>query len=155
VATEEPQLFWGVIASMWLGNLMLVLLNLPLVGIWVRMLTIPYYVLFPAIVAFSSIGVYSVNSNSFDLYTVAAFGFLGYVLVKLGSEPAPLLLGFVLGPLLEEHLRRAMIISHGDWTVFVRRPLSAALLFIAALVLVITFLPAVSRKREQVFVEEE
>jgi putative tricarboxylic transport membrane protein len=99
--------------------------------------------------------VYSVNNNSFDLYTVAAFGFLGYVLVKLGSEPAPLLLGFVLGQLLEEHLRRAMIISHGDWTVFVRRPLSATLLTIAALVLVITLLPAVSRKREQVFVEEE
>jgi TctA family transporter len=155
VATDEPQLFWGVITSMWVGNLMLVLLNLPLVGMWVRMLTIPYYVLFPAIVAFSSIGVYSVNNNSFDLYTVAGFGFLGYVLVKLGSEPAPLLLGFVLGPLLEEHLRRAMIISHGDWTVFVRRPLSATLLFVAALVLVITFLPAVSRRREQVFVEEE
>ena len=155
VATDEPALFWGVIASMWVGNLMLVLLNLPLVGMWVKMLTIPYYVLFPAIIAFSSIGVYSVNNNSFDLYTVAAFGFLGYVLVKLGSEPAPLLLGFVLGPLLEEHLRRAMIISHGDWTVFVRRPLSATLLAIAALVVVITFLPAVSRKREQVFVEEE
>jgi len=155
VAIDQPALFWGVITSMWVGNLMLVLLNLPLVGIWVWMLSIPYYVLFPAIIAFSAIGVYSVNSNSFDLYTVAGFGFLGYVLVKLGSEPAPLLLGFVLGPLLEEHLRRAMIISHGNWLVFVQRPLSAALLFIAVLVLAVTLLPAVSRKREQVFVEED
>jgi TctA family transporter len=155
VAIDEPQLFWGIITSMWVGNLMLVLLNLPLVGIWVRMLSIPYYVLFPAIIAFSAIGVYSVNSNSFDLYTVAGFGLLGYVLVKLGSEPAPLLLGFVLGPLLEEHLRRAMIISRGNWLVFVQRPLSATLLFVAVLVLAITVLPAVSRKRQQVFVEED
>jgi TctA family transporter len=106
VATDEPALFWGVIVSMWIGNLMLVLLNLPLIGVWVRLLKIPYYVLFPAILAFSAIGVYSINSNAFDLFAVAAFGILGYVLVKLDCEPAPLLLGFVLGPMLEEHLRR-------------------------------------------------
>ena len=153
VATEQPDLFWGVIASMWVGNLMLVLLNLPLIGIWVRLLHIPYYVLFPAIIAFCSIGVYSVNSNAFDLFTVALFGALGYVLVKLGCEPAPLLLGFVLGPMLEENLRRAMIISRGDPSVFVTRPLSAALIALAALVLVVVFLPAVARKREEVFQE--
>ena len=130
-------------------------LNLPLIGLWVKLLTIPYYVLFPAIMAFCSIGVYSVNSNVFDLYAVAFFGLLGYVLVKLRCEPAPLLLGFVLGPLLEENLRRAMIISRGDWLVFVQRPLSAALLLAAALVLAITVLPVVSRKRQQVFVEED
>ena len=114
VATEQPALFWGIIASMWIGNLMLIVLNLPLIGLWVKLLTVPYYVLFPIIMAFCSIGVYSVNSNVFDLYAVAFFGLLGYVLVKLRCEPAPLLLGFVLGPLLEENLRRAMILSRGD-----------------------------------------
>ena len=126
VATDEPALFWGIIVSMWIGNLLLVVLNLPLIGLWVRMLTIPYYVLFPAILAFSSIGVYSINSNAFDLFAVAAFGLLGYVLVKFDCEPAPLLLGFVLGPMLEEHLRRAMIIARGDPLVFLQRPISAA-----------------------------
>ena len=154
VATDEPALFWGVIASMWLGNLMLVLLNLPLIGLWVRLLTIPYYVLFPAILVFSAIGVYSVNSNAFDLFTVAVFGALSYVLIKLGGEPAPLLLGFVLGPMLEENLRRAMIISRGDPTVFLTRPLSAALILLAMVVLVIVLLPSVAKKREEVFVEE-
>jgi putative tricarboxylic transport membrane protein len=154
VATDQPALFWGVIVSMWIGNLMLVLLNLPLIGIWVRLLKIPYYVLFPAILAFSAIGVYSVNSNAFDLFTVAVFGFLGYVLVKLECEPAPLLLGFILGPMLEEHLRRAMIISHGDPSTFVTRPLSGALLALALFILVIVFMPAIAKKREQVFQEE-
>src|SRR5262245_3799711 len=154
VATDEPALFWGVIASMWLGNLMLVLLNLPLIGLWVRLLTIPYNVLFPAILVFSAIGVYSINSNAFDLFTVAAFGALGYVLIKLGCEPAPLLLGFILGPMLEENLRRAMIISRGDPTVFFTRPLSAALILIAIAVLVVVLLPSVAKKREEVFVEE-
>jgi TctA family transporter len=155
VATEQPTLFWGVIASMWIGNLMLVLLNLPLVGLWVRLLTIPYYLLFPAIVAFCAIGVYSINSNPFDLYAVAVFGLLGYVLIKLGCEPAPLLLGFVLGPMLEEHLRRAMIISRGDPTVFFTRPLSAGLMLLAVIVLAVLFLPTIARKREQVFQEGE
>ncbi|MBB3973689.1 tripartite tricarboxylate transporter permease [Hansschlegelia beijingensis] len=154
VAIEQPQLFWGVITSMWIGNLMLVMLNLPLVGLWVRLLTIPYTVLFPAILVFCSIGVFSVNSNVFDLYTVAFFGLVGYVLIKLGCEPAPLLLGFVLGPMLEENLRRAMTISRGDWTVFFTRPLSATLLVIALLVLVLVFLPSIRAKREEVFQEE-
>jgi TctA family transporter len=154
VATEKPDLFWGIIASMWIGNLMLIVLNLPLIGLWVKLLTVPYYVLFPIIMAFCSIGVYSVNSNIFDLFAVAFFGLLGYALVKLRCEPAPLLLGFVLGPMLEENLRRAMILSHGDPTAFVTRPISAGLLAIALAVLVIVFLPSVKKKREEVFAEE-
>jgi TctA family transporter len=155
VATEQPALFWGIIASMWIGNLMLVILNLPLVGLWVKLLTVPYYVLFPIIMAFCSIGVYSVNSNVYDLYSVAFFGLVGYVLVKLRCEPAPLLLGFVLGPLLEENLRRAMILSRGDFSIFVTRPISATLLAIAAAVLIVVLLPSVRRKREEVFVEDD
>lgn len=155
VATEQPTLFWGIIASMWIGNLMLVILNLPLIGLWVRLLTIPYYVLFPIIMAFCSIGVYSVNANVYDLYAVAFFGLLGYVLVKLRCEPAPLLLGFVLGPLLEENLRRAMILSRGNPATFIERPISAALLAIAVIVLIVVFLPAVRKKRDEVFVEED
>ena len=154
VATEQPVLFWGIIVSMWVGNLLLILLNLPLIGIWVRLLTIPYYLLFPAILAFSCIGVYSVNNNAFDLYTVTFFGLLGYILVKLECEPAPLLLGFILGPLLEENLRRAMIIARGNAMVFVERPISAVLLAASAIVLVIVFLPAISKRREEIFVEE-
>ncbi|GAB1581918.1 tripartite tricarboxylate transporter permease [Phyllobacterium phragmitis] len=154
VAVEQPALFWGIIASMWIGNLMLIVLNLPLIGLWVKLLTIPYYILFPIILAFSSIGVYSVNSNVFDLYTVAFFGLIGYVLVKLQCEPAPLLLGFVLGPLIEEHLRRAMIISRGDPTVFLTRPISATLLALALAILVIVLLPSINRKREEIFVED-
>ncbi|HKP24347.1 MAG TPA: tripartite tricarboxylate transporter permease [Dongiaceae bacterium] len=155
VATDEPELFWGIIVSMWLGNLMLVILNLPLIGLWVRLLKVPYFILFPAILAFSAIGIYSINSNAFDLFAVAVFGLLGYVLVKCECEPAPLLLGFVLGPMLEEHLRRAMIISRGDPTVFVTRPLSLALLVLAVGVLVVVLLPNVAKKRAQVFVEED
>jgi TctA family transporter len=154
VAVEQPALFWGIIASMWIGNLMLVILNLPLIGLWVKLLTVPYYVLFPIIMAFCSIGVYSVNSNVYDLYAVAFFGLIGYVLVKLRCEPAPLLLGFVLGPLLEENLRRAMILARGDLTTFVTRPISAVLLAIAAAVLIVVFLPSVKKKRGEVFVEE-
>ena len=158
VAREQPELFWGVIASMWVGNLMLVVLNLPLIGIWVRLLRIPYRALFPAILAFASIGVWSVNSNPFDLYAIALFGALGWVLLKLDCEPAPLLLGFVLGPLLEEHLRRAMIISRGDPTIFINfaeRPISAILLVLSAIALLIVFLPAVAKKREEVFEESD
>ena len=154
VATEQPALFWGIIASMWIGNLMLILLNLPLIGLWVKLLTIPYYMLFPAIIAFCSIGVYSVNSNVFDLYGVAFFGLIGYGLAKLRCEPAPLLLGFVLGPLLEEHLRRAMIMSRGDPTTFVTRPISLVLLLLAAAVLVVVLLPSIRKKRDEVFVED-
>ena len=155
VATEQPALFWGIIASMWIGNLMLVVLNLPLIGLWVKLLTIPYYVLFPIIMAFCSIGVYSVNSNVYDLYAVAFFGFIGYVLVKLRCEPAPLLLGFVLGPLLEENLRRAMILSRGDPSTFVTRPISATLLALALMVLIVVLLPSVRKKREVVFKEDD
>ncbi|CAN7431483.1 tripartite tricarboxylate transporter permease [Phyllobacterium sp. LjRoot231] len=154
VATEQPALFWGIIASMWIGNLMLIMLNLPLIGLWVKLLTIPYYMLFPAIIAFCSIGVYSVNSNVFDLYAVAFFGLIGYGLAKLRCEPAPLLLGFVLGPLLEEHLRRAMIMSRGDPTTFVSRPISLVLLLLAAAVLVVVLLPSIRKKRDEVFVED-
>jgi TctA family transporter len=154
VATEQPALFWGIIASMWIGNLMLVVLNLPLIGLWVKLLTIPYYVLFPIIMAFCSIGVYSVNSNVYDLYAVAFFGLIGYTLTKLRCEPAPLLLGFVLGPLLEENLRRAMILSRGDPMTFVTRPISATLLVMALAVLLVVFLPSVRAKRDEVFQEE-
>ena len=155
VATDEPALFWGLIVSMWLGNLLLVVLNLPLIGLWVRMLRIPYYVLFPAILTFSAIGVYSINHNAFDLFAVAVFGLLGYVLVRFGCEPAPLLLGFVLGPMLEEHLRRAMIIARGDPMIFLQRPISAALLGLAVLALAIVLMPNVAKKRAEVFTEEE
>jgi TctA family transporter len=154
VMVQRPDLFWGIIASMWVGNLILVLLNLPLIGIWVRLLAVPYYALFPAIIAFSAIGIYTVNNSSFDLYTLAVFGLGGYFLGKLGCEPAPLLLGFVLGPMLEEHLRRAMLLSDGDPLVFLSSPISFA--FTALSVVTITFacLPSLSKKREAVFVED-
>lgn len=154
VAVERPDLFWGVIASMWVGNAMLVVMNLPLIGIWVKLLKVPYFVMFPAIIAFCAIGVYSVDNNSFDVFEITAFGILGYILVKLDCEPAPLVLGFVLGPMIEEHFRRAMIISLGDPTIFFTQPISAGLLALAAVALVIVSLPAVSRKREEVFVED-
>ena len=154
VMTSNPQLFWGLIASMWIGNLMLVILNLPLIGMWIKLLTVPYRFLFPAIVLFCAIGVYSTNNNTFDIWMVAAFGFIGYLFIKLGCEPAPLLLGFILGPMMEENLRRALLLSRGDWSVFVTRPLSAGLLAAAALLIVIVLLPAVKNKREEAFVEE-
>jgi putative tricarboxylic transport membrane protein len=155
VAAEQPALFWGIIASMWIGNLMLVVLNLPLIGLWVKLLKVPYHVLFPIIMVFCSIGVYSVNANVYDLYAVAFFGLLGYLLLKLKCEPAPLLLGFVLGPMLEENLRRAMILGRGDPTTFLTRPISLVLLLMAVAVLLIVFLPQVRQKRAEVFVEGE
>jgi putative tricarboxylic transport membrane protein len=154
VMTSNPELFWGLIASMWIGNLMLVILNLPLIGMWIKLLTVPYRFLFPAIVLFCAIGVYSTNNNTFDIWMVAAFGVIGYLFNKLGCEPAPLLLGFILGPMMEENLRRAMKLSRGDWSWFVTRPLSAALLAAAIALLVIVLLPAVKNKREQAFVED-
>jgi putative tricarboxylic transport membrane protein len=154
VMTSNPELFWGLIASMWIGNLMLVVLNLPLIGIWIKLLTVPYRWLFPAIVLFCAIGVYSTNNNSFDIWIVALFGLVGYTFIKLGCEPAPLLLGFVLGPMMEENLRRAMLLSRGDWSVFVTRPISASLLAVAALLLVVILLPTIKRKREEAFVED-
>lgn len=155
VVVNQPELFWGVIASMWIGNAMLIILNLPLVGIWVAMLKIPYRYMLPAIVAFSTIGVFTVANSGFDVYILAVFGLFGYFLHKVGCEPAPFLMGFVLGGMLEEHLRRAMVFSRGDPSVFVTTPISGTLLFVAAVVLVLVALPAISKKREEIFVEEE
>jgi TctA family transporter len=152
---KQPALFWGVIASMWLGNAMLVILNLPMIGMWVKLLTVPERVLYPAIIAFATVGVYSVALSAFDVFLMASFGFFGYVLVKLSFEPAPLLLGFVLGPMIEEYFRRAMIISRGDAMIFLQKPISAVMLVIAVILLILTLLPAVARKREEVFVEDE
>ncbi len=154
VMTSNPQLFWGLIASMWIGNLMLIILNLPLIGIWIKLLTVPYRFLFPAIVLFCAIGVYSTNNNTFDIWLVAIFGVIGYYFIKLGCEPAPLLLGFILGPMMEENLRRALLLSRGDWSVFVTRPLSASLLAVAAIMVIIVLLPSVKNKREEAFVED-
>lgn len=153
VMTDEPVLFWGLIASMWVGNLLLVVLNLPLIGIWIRLLTVPYNLLYPAILVFCCIGVFSMNNLTADVYLMIFMGVLGYLLVKLDCEPAPLLLGFILGPMMEENLRRAMVLSRGDPTVFVTRPLSATLLALAAVALVIVLLPAVRAKREEAFQE--
>ncbi|MEG0921650.1 MAG: tripartite tricarboxylate transporter permease, partial [Comamonas sp.] len=155
VMTSNPELFWGLIASMWIGNLMLIILNLPLIGVWIKLLTVPYRWLYPSIVLFCAVGVYGTNNNSWDVWMVGLFGFVGYVFHKLGTEPAPLLLGFILGPMMEENLRRALLLSRGDWSVFVTRPISAGLLIAAAILLVIVCLPAVSKKREEAFVEED
>jgi TctA family transporter len=154
VMTSNPELFWGLIASMWIGNLMLIVLNLPLIGMWIKLLTIPYKWLFPSIVLFCAIGVYSTNNNTFDIWMVGIFGVIGYAFIKLGCEPAPLLLGFILGPMMEENLRRALLLSRGDWSVLVTRPISAGLLVAAALLIVIVLLPSVKSKREEAFVEE-
>ena len=155
VMTSNPSLFWGLIASMWIGNLMLVILNLPLIGIWVQLLKVPYRLLYPAILVFCCIGVYSINNNSFDVTMTALFGVLGYVFFKLRCEPAPLILGFILGPMMEENLRRAMLLSRGDATVLFTRPLSLVLLLMAAALVVIVALPQISRKREEAFQEVE
>ncbi len=154
--TERPELFWGVIASMWIGNLMLVILNLPLISIWVKFMAIPYRVLYPGVVAVCCIGVFSLGSSSFDVYVMAAFGVLGYVLVKLDCEPAPFLLGFVIGRLLEEHLRRAMLLSRGDPSVFVDiydHPISAVLIVVSAAALILVCWPAIGKRREEAFRE--
>ena len=154
VMTSNPELFWGLIASMWIGNAMLVILNLPMIGLWIKLLSIPYKWLFPAIVLFCAIGVYSENNNTFEIWMVAIFGVVGYLFHKLGCEPAPLLLGLILGPMMEENLRRALLLSRGDWSVLVTRPISATLLAIAAFLLVIVLMPSVSKKREEAFVED-
>jgi putative tricarboxylic transport membrane protein len=151
VMTSNPKLFWGLIVSMWIGNLFLVVLNLPLIGIWVKLLTVPYRVLFPAILLFCCIGAYSLNNNVFDVFMTIPFAILGYLFKKYDCEPAPLLLGFVLGKLMEEYLRRALTISRGDPTVFFQRPLSLALLVLAAILLALVLLPAVKSKREEAF----
>ncbi|MCA1855633.1 tripartite tricarboxylate transporter permease [Massilia oculi] len=155
VMTDKPDLFWGLIVSMWFGNLFLVVLNLPMIGLWVKMIMVPYHRLYPAILMFCSIGVFSLNNNQFDVYLMALFGLFGYICAKLGAEPAPMLLGYIIGPMMEEHLRRALLLSHSDPTVFVTRPISATLLAMAALALVVVLLPALRRKREEAFHEED
>jgi hypothetical protein len=155
VMSSNPALFWGLIASMWIGNLMLVVLNLPLIGIWIKLLSVPYRVLFPAILLFCCVGAYSLNNNIFDVLMTIPFAILGYLFKKFDCEPAPLLLGFVLGKLMEEFLRRAMTISRGDPTVFLTRPLSATLLALALILLVIVFLPSIAKKRDEAFQGED
>ena len=153
VMTERPELFWGMIASMWIGNLLLVILNLPLIGIWVKLLSVPYRLLYPAILLFCCIGVYSLNNSAVDVGLALFFGLLGYLFIKLDCEPAPLLLGFVLGPMMEDNLRRTMRISRGNPEVFFTRPLSLALLLIALALLILVVLPVVRKKREEAFQE--
>jgi TctA family transporter len=155
VMTSHPDLFWGLIVSMWVGNLMLIILNLPLVGLWVKLLRVPYRILFPAILVFCTIGVYSLNYNVFDIFMTAAFGLIGYIWAKLKCEGAPLLLGLVLGPMMEENFRRALLLARGDYTTFVTRPLSLSLLVVSMILVAIVALPSVKKKREETFVEED
>jgi putative tricarboxylic transport membrane protein len=153
VMTKNPSLFWGMIASMWIGNLMLLIINLPLIGLWVRLLKVPYRLLFIMILLFCCIGIYSINNNPSDVYFMAFFGLVGYVLIKLGLEAAPMLLGFVLGRLMEEKLRQALALSEGSFMTFVERPVSAALLLLAVAIMVIAVLPTVRKGREEAFQE--
>lgn len=155
VMTSHPDLFWGLIASMWIGNLMLVVLNLPLIGLWIKLLKVPYRILFPAILVFCAIGVYSLNNNIFDVLMTAAFGVAGYLWSKLRCEGAPLLLGLVLGPMMEENFRRALLLARGDYATFATRPLSASLLAFAAVLVILVALPSIRKKREHTFVEED
>jgi TctA family transporter len=154
VMTSQPALFWGMIASMWIGNLMLVVINLPMIGIWVSLLKVPYRLLFPAILLFCAIGVYTLNNSPFEVGLMALFGLLGYMLLKFGCEPAPMLLGFILGPLMEENLRRAMLLSRGNPITFIERPLSAGLLAAAAGLLLLVVLPQFRKTREEAFQED-
>ena len=154
IITEQAPLFWGVVVSMWIGNVFLLILNLPLIGLWVRMITVPYHFLYPAIVVFCAIGVFSISNTVFDVYLMALFGLLGYVFRKLGCEPTPLLLGFILGPPMEEYLRRALVLSEGRPEVLLTEPLSAVLLATATLLLGTVLLPAIRKKREETFVAE-
>ena len=153
VMTEQPALFWGLIVSMWIGNFLLLAINLPLLGLWVRMISIPYHFLYPAILAFCVIGAFSLNNTTFDVYVLCVFGALGYFLNKIGCEPAPMLLGFVLGPMIEEHLRRALLLSSGDPMIFVTRPLSGAMIIVAFVLLALVLMPAIRQKREEAFQE--
>ncbi|KAB2849918.1 MAG: tripartite tricarboxylate transporter permease [Hyphomicrobiaceae bacterium] len=153
VITEQPALFWGIIASMWIGNLMLLILNLPLIGLWVKMISIPYHYLYPMILVFCAIGVFSLSNTEFDVFLMIAFGFLGYIFKKLDCEPAPMLLGFILGPMMEEFLRRALLLSKGDPSVFVTQPISAAMLVLAAILLILVLLPAFGKTRQEAFKE--
>src|SRR3989337_3563221 len=152
--TQNPGLFWGIIASMYIGNAMLLVLNLPLIGMWVQLLKLPYNVLFPLIILFTIIGVYCSSNNVFDVYVMIAFGVIGYFMRKLGYEPAPLVLAFVLGPMLENNLRKSLILSQSDLFTFVERPISAVCLGVAVLLLVGPLLPAFRKKRELVALDE-
>ncbi len=153
VMTKNPDLFWGMIASMWIGNAMLVIINLPLVGMWVKLLKVPYRLMFPAILIFCCIGIYSINNSAEDVYFTAFFALAGYILIKLGYEPAPMLLGFVLGKLMEEKLRQALILSRGNFMTFIERPVSGVLLGVAVLMLIVALLPSINKKREAAFQE--
>jgi TctA family transporter len=154
VMTSDPIIFWGLIASMWIGNLMLLIINLPMISVWVWMLKVRYSLLYPVILVFCCVGVYSLQNDVFDVYLAVFFGALGHLFYRMKCEPAPLLLGFILGPLMEENLRRAMLISKGNPSVFVTSPLSLAMLLSAAVLLAIVLLPSVRRKRSEVFAEE-
>jgi TctA family transporter len=154
VMSSNPGLFWGLVVSMWVGNLMLVVLNLPLIGIWIKLLSVPYRLLFPAIMVFCCIGLYTINNSTFDVFVGALFGLVGYVFMKLGCEPAPLMLGYILGPMMEENLRRSLLLAHGDWSTFVTHPISAGLLAVCALMVVAVALPAIRQGRESAFQEE-
>jgi TctA family transporter len=154
VMTEQPALFWGLIVSMWIGNLFLVVLNLPMIGLWVKMIMVPYHRLYPAILMFCAIGVFSLNNSEFDVYLMALFGLFGYICAKLGAEPAPMLLGFIIGPMMEEYLRRALLLSHSDPLVFVQRPISAVMLALAAAAMIVVLLPSLRAKREEAFQED-
>jgi putative tricarboxylic transport membrane protein len=164
--TKQPDLFWGMIASMWIGNLMLLIINLPLIGLWVRLLKVPYRLMFPGIVLLCCIGIYSVNNSPTEVVMTAGFGMFGYALYKFGLEPAPLLLGFVLGRLMEEKLRQALVISRGHFTTFIdcplwngwsvcARPISTALLILSVIILLVAILPSIRQSREQVFKEAD
>jgi putative tricarboxylic transport membrane protein len=155
VMTRNPDLFWGLIVSMWIGNLILVILNLPLVGIWVRLLSVPYRLLYPAILLACAIGAFSTSNSMFDVWISVLFGILGYVFLKLGCEPAPLLLGYILGPMLEENLRRALVLSRGDFTVFLTRPISLVMLLMAAGLLLLIAAPIIRTRRDAIFVDEQ
>ena len=153
VIDKRPDLFWGMTASMWIGNFMLLVLNLPLIGIWVKLLSVPYRLLYPAILLFCAVGVYASNTTAAQLVLMAGFAVFGYVLYKFGCEPAPLVLGFILGPLMEENLRRSLVLSRGDPYILIDRPISATLLSVTAIMLVVMILPQIRRKREEAFQE--
>ena len=151
VMTTRPELFWGLVASMFVGNVMLVIINLPLIRIWVMLLKVPYRLLYPAVIAFACIGTYTIGNSTFDIFVLVALALLGYLFLKLDCEPAPLLLAFVVGPLLEENFRRAMHLSRGTLSVFVERPISGGLLLAALVLIAVVALPGIRRGRDRVF----
>jgi TctA family transporter len=153
VMTEQPALFWGIIASMWIGNFFLIVLNLPMIGLWVRMIMVPYHFLFPGILVFCAIGVFSLSNTDFDVYLMALFGLFGYICAKIGAEPAPMLLGYIIGPMMEEYLRRSLLLSRSDPMVFLQRPISATMLIISVLAMAVVLAPSLRKKREEAFVE--